>query len=116
MDFPSQLMISTESGTVLARKVLHVESTVNNIVTVGEIKRRGMAAIEEGLRRGPVHIVKRNQLAAVVLTEDEYQRLAHGRMPTVGATTAVQWLLSQPAGGKRSKAEIDAALQVERTW
>ncbi len=33
----------------------------NNTVTIAEIKRRGMAAIEDGLRRGPLHIVKRNQ-------------------------------------------------------
>ena len=32
-----------------------------NTLTVAELKRRGMAAIEEGLRRGPLHIVKRSQ-------------------------------------------------------
>jgi PHD/YefM family antitoxin component YafN of YafNO toxin-antitoxin module len=107
---------STETGIVVTVKVLNPESAMTNTVTVAEIKRRGMAAIEDGLRRGPVHIVKRNQLAAVVLSEDEYQRLAHGKMPTPGAMTAVQWLLAQPAGGKRSKAQIDAALKIERTW
>jgi len=50
---------------------------MNNTVTVAEIKRRGMAAIEEGLRRGPVHILKRNKPAAVVLSEEESQRLLH---------------------------------------
>ena len=29
---------------------------MNNTLTAAEIKRRGMAAIEEGLRKGPVHI------------------------------------------------------------
>lgn len=89
---------------------------MNNTVTVAEIKRRGMAAIEEGLRRGPVHIVKRNKLAAVVLSEDEYQRLAHGKTPAPGVMTAVQWLLAQPATGSRGKAHIDADLKVERAW
>lgn len=88
---------------------------MNNTVTAAEIKRRGMAAIEDGLRRGPLHIVKRNQLAAVVLSEDEYQRLAHGKQPVPGVMTAVQWLLAQP-GGKRSKAQIDASLKSERNW
>ncbi len=41
-----------------------------NTLTFAEIKRRGMAAIEEGLRCGPVHIVKRNLPAAVVLSEE----------------------------------------------
>ena len=40
---------------------------MNNTLTVAEIKRRGMAAIEDGLRHGPVHILKRNKVAAVVL-------------------------------------------------
>lgn len=89
---------------------------MNNIVTVGEIKRRGMAAIEEGLRHGPVRIVKRNKSAAVVLSEEEYLRLT-GEQP-VGRprVTALQWLLSQPPAGKREKAEIDAELSQERAW
>ena len=70
-----------------------------------EITRRGMAAIEDGLRHGPVHIVKRNKPAAVVLTEAEYQRLAHGRVTTPSGITAVQWLLNQHTAGKRSKAQ-----------
>lgn len=87
-----------------------------NTLTVSELKRRGMAAIEDGLRSGPVHIVKRNKPAAVVLTEAEYQRLAHGRVATPCGVTAVQWLLNQRTAGKRSKAQIDAALKAERDW
>ena len=87
-----------------------------NILTVAEIKRRGMAAIEEGLRLGPVHIVKRNKPAAVVLSEADYQRLAHGRVSTPSGVTAVQWLLNQRTAGTRSKAQIDATLKAERDW
>ncbi len=89
---------------------------MNNTVTAAEIKRRGMAAIEEGLRRGPVHIVKRNKSAAVVLSEEEYQRLIGGQPQARPGMTALQWLLSQPASGTRDKAEIDASLAEERTW
>ena len=87
-----------------------------NILTVAELKRRGMAAIEDGLRHGPVHIVKRNKPAAVVISEDEYQRLAHGRVANPPGITAVQWLLSQPATGRRSKAQIDSDLSAGRDW
>lgn len=87
-----------------------------NTLTVAELKRRGMAAIEDGLRRGPVHIVKRNRPAAVVLSEDDYLRLAHGKVAAPSGLTAIQWLLSQPATGKRSKAKIDADLNAERDW
>ena len=104
-------LISTILGTVTMKT-----GTDMNTLTVSELKRRGMAAIEDGLRSGPVHIVKRNKPAAVVLTEAEYQRLAHGRVATPSGVTAVQWLLSQHTAGKRSKTQIDAALKAERDW
>ena len=87
-----------------------------NTLSAAELKRRGMAAIEDGLRRGPLHLVKRNRPAAVVISEDEYQRLARGKLSAPAAVTAVQWLLSQPPIGKRSKAQIDALLKTVRDW
>jgi PHD/YefM family antitoxin component YafN of YafNO toxin-antitoxin module len=87
-----------------------------NTLTVSEIKRRGMAAIDDGLRRGPVHIIKRNKMAAVVLSEDDYQRLTSKKPSAPKGMTAVQWLLAQSPAGQRSKAQIDAALKAERAW
>lgn len=87
-----------------------------NTLTVSELKRRGMAAIEDGLRRGPVHIVKHNKPAAVVLTEAEYQKLLGGAVVPAGGVSAVQWLLNQPTRGASSKVEIDARLEAERDW
>lgn len=89
---------------------------MDNTLTAAEIKRRGMAAIEERLRRGPVHLVKRNRRTAVVVSKDEYQRLTAGKPQSVAGMTAVQWLLAQPAAGTRSKADIDDALAEERAW
>ncbi|RXR06010.1 type II toxin-antitoxin system Phd/YefM family antitoxin [Pseudoxanthomonas composti] len=89
---------------------------MGNTITIAEIKRRGMAAIEEGLRQGPVRIIKRNKSAAVVLSEEEYLRLTDGPPPARQGLTALEWLLSQPASGTRSKAEIDAALAKARGW
>ncbi len=40
-----------------------------------ELRRRGFAAIEEALQRGPVHLMKRNRTAAVVLSERHYLQL-----------------------------------------
>ena len=89
-----------------------------NTLTAAELKRRGMAAIEDGLRHGPVHLVKRNKPSAVVLSEEEYARLAQGK---TGATpvgmTAMQWLLNQPVTGTKRKAQIDKELRNEReSW
>ena len=88
---------------------------MNNTLSAAEIKRRGFAAIEEGLRSGPVHLVKRNRLAAVVVSEEEYQRLIENQPPLVPGMTAIQWLLAHP-GGTRSKADIDSGLADERAW
>lgn len=89
----------------------------HNTVSVAEIKRRGMSAIDDGLRRGPVHIIKHNKMAAVVLSEDDYQRLTTRQAsPPPAGLTAIQWLLAHPIAGKRSKDEIDASLAAERAW
>lgn len=46
-----------------------------NIIPAQEIKRRGVAAVDEALAEGPVHIVKNNRLQYVVLTEENYREL-----------------------------------------
>lgn len=89
---------------------------MTNTLNVAEIKRRGMAVIEERLRQGPVHIVKRNKLAAVVLSEDDYARLATGKASPLPGLTAVQWLLQHACGGSRPRDEIDQALAADRRW
>lgn len=88
---------------------------MNNTVTAAEIKRRGMAAIEEKLRDGPVRIFKHNRPAAVILSEDEYQRLL-GKQPQTRGMSALSWLMSQPAVGTRDKTDIDESLAEERAW
>jgi len=89
-----------------------------NTLTAAELKRRGMAAIEDGLRHGPLHLMKHNKPSAVVLSEDEYARLAQGKLSgePVGIS-AVQWLLNQPTIGTKNKARIDKELRQERnSW
>ena len=46
-----------------------------DVLRSAELKRRGIAADEEALRAGPVHLLKRNRPAAVVLSTDDDQRL-----------------------------------------
>ena len=87
-----------------------------NTLTVAELKRRGMAAIEDGLRSGPVHIVKRNKPSAVVISEEDYQRLTRGGKQQPAGMTAVQWLFAQTTTGKRGKTRIDSDLKAERDW
>lgn len=65
-----------------------------NILTIEQIRRRGMAAVDDALRQGPAHLVKRNRPAAVVISEDEYSRLS-------GQATQ-----HDAAAGRRSALEI----------
>lgn len=85
-----------------------------NSLRAAELKRRGMAAIEEGLRRGPVHLIKRNKPSAVVVSAEDYARLSNRRGAKQVGLTAVQWLLKQPVRGTKSKKQIDRDLKSER--
>jgi hypothetical protein len=87
-----------------------------NTLAISEIKRRGMTAIEAGLQLGPVHITKRNKVAAVILSEDDYQRLSGKKRAVMPGMSAVQWLLAQPLLGQHSKKQMDAALRAQRSW
>lgn len=91
-------------------------AAMTNLVSAMEVKRRGMAAIEEALQHGPVHIVKRNKTAAVVLSEEDFRRLTGQQSAGVRGLSAMQWLLAQAPAGARSKREIDRSLAAERAW
>lgn len=46
-----------------------------NTIAAQEIKRRGLAAIDELLVQGDVHVIRNNRLFYVVLSEERYQDL-----------------------------------------
>ncbi|NEV64323.1 type II toxin-antitoxin system Phd/YefM family antitoxin [Thiorhodococcus minor] len=46
-----------------------------NSIPAQEIKRRGIAAVDEALQKGPVHVIKNNRPSYVVLTEAAYAEL-----------------------------------------
>lgn len=46
-----------------------------NIIPAQEIKRRGIAAVDEALAQGPVHVIKNNRPQYVVMTEEFYNEL-----------------------------------------
>jgi PHD/YefM family antitoxin component YafN of YafNO toxin-antitoxin module len=43
-----------------------------NLIAAQEIKRRGIAAVDDLLAKGPVHIVKNNRPRYVVMSEVEF--------------------------------------------
>ncbi len=46
-----------------------------NTVAAQEIKRKGISAVDEALKEGPVHIIKNNQPQYVILSESRYREL-----------------------------------------
>lgn len=77
-----------------------------NAIPAQEIKRRGISALDELLKQGPVHVSKNNRSRYVVVTEEHYAQLK--KRPAL-------WdLLERPARGTRSKKDIDAQLRAER--
>lgn len=75
-----------------------------------------MAAIEAGLRDGPIQLIKHNRPAGVVLSQEQYQRLIGAQPGQVPGMTALQWLLTHVPRGGLSKQEIDERMDSERSW
>ena len=48
-----------------------------NVIAAPEIKKRGIGAVDEYLRNGPVHVIKNNRHKYVILDEGEYQVMLH---------------------------------------
>lgn len=46
-----------------------------NAIPAQDIKRKGISAVDEALKQGPVHVIKNNQPQYVVLSEDRYREL-----------------------------------------
>lgn len=81
-----------------------------NIVPAQEIKRRGIAAVDEALAQGPVHIVKNNRAQYVVLTEAHYQELLEMQEEAVLARIKAS-LEDAKAGRTTRHRNVDALLK-----
>lgn len=46
-----------------------------SLISVQEIKRRGMSAVDDALLEGPVHLVRSNRAEYVVMSENDYREL-----------------------------------------
>lgn len=91
-----------------------------NTIPASEVKRRGVAALEDAVKKGPVHVIKNNRPALVVLSEEDYARLTGARTgePESPRYDSVwDFLLHAPSAQTRTKEEIDAWLRRERaSW
>ena len=84
-----------------------------NTLSASEIKRRGMAALEENLKNGPIHIIKNSRPSCVVLSEEDYAILLN-KAHLSESSSLWDLLSNRPWIGNRKKNEIDKQIKNER--
>lgn len=51
-------------------------SVARRTVPATEIRRRGLSVVDKALKRGPVHVLKGNEPAYVIMAEEQYRELS----------------------------------------
>ncbi|MBA4394478.1 MAG: prevent-host-death protein [Desulfobacca sp.] len=69
-----------------------------NIIPAQEIKRRGLAAVDELIDKGDLHVIRNNQPQYVVILEERYQELIVAEKEAY--YSRVRAALSDVKGGK----------------
>jgi PHD/YefM family antitoxin component YafN of YafNO toxin-antitoxin module len=86
-----------------------------NIIPAQEIKRRGIAALDDAIAKGDVHVIRNNQPQYVVLSEERYQELIVAEREAYYAR--VRASLKDVKGGKvrtfKTAEELMAALDAD---
>jgi PHD/YefM family antitoxin component YafN of YafNO toxin-antitoxin module len=85
-----------------------------NTITIAEIKRGGMAALDVALHRGTATIMKRNRPAAIVLTPAAYEVLLAKAAKDAPASTALDWLLNASNAPVPSPSGLEGAAMTQR--
>jgi len=81
-----------------------------------EAKRRLGDVLNSAVSEGPQVVTRDGSDVVVIISVEDYQRLLQKEGALIPGMTAMQWLISHPSSGQRSKAAIDADLDSERDW
>ncbi len=87
-----------------------------NTISAQDLCRRGIAALKEALKKGPVHIVDESGPVCVVLTEEAYNLGFHAAQASQTEPAQPQGeslferMLKKPATGTKTREELDARL------
>lgn len=82
-----------------------------NTIPAQELKRRGLAAVDEIISKGDVHVIRNNQPQYVVLSEERYQQLV-AEAQEAYLTRVRSSLEDVKAGRVRKFATVDDLLKV----
>lgn len=82
-----------------------------------ELKRRGLAAVEDLLIDGPVEVFKNNRPACVVLSIEDYRNLTKNKENRPSRDLGIAELFALPPQGSSQREELDELLRLERdSW
>ena len=93
-----------------------------NTITIADIKRGGMAALDVALHSGAATIMKRNRPAAVVLTPSAYQSLVTRAATAAASGGALDWMLNAANtpvpvnGGLQGQAMNERLNELKSNW
>ena len=86
---------------------------MESVISAQEIKRRGISAVDQALKKGPVHVIQRNRPRYVILSEESFRRLTAGLEARKGLWNRLVLEDLAPAS-PRSRQELDRELAAER--
>jgi PHD/YefM family antitoxin component YafN of YafNO toxin-antitoxin module len=81
-----------------------------NSIPAQDIKRRGISAVDDALRDGPVHVIKNNRPSYVVLSEAAYAELLEGSRESSRAHLR-ESLKDLESGQTNRYEDVDALMQ-----
>ncbi len=81
-----------------------------NSIPAQEIKRRGISAVDEALREGPVHIIKNNRPRYVVLSEERFEELLEAQQTSARESLRAS-LEDLQAGRVNRYDDVDSLMQ-----
>jgi len=87
---------------------------IEHTIAASELKRRGISAVDEAIKLGPVHVIRYNRPRYVILSEEDYQRLAVEQQP--GGALWREVLQRSWSGSKDADALLEGLSRDRNTW
>ena len=53
-----------------------INAAARRTIRAAEIRRRGISAVDKALKHGPVHVLRDNEPAYVIMAEDQFRELS----------------------------------------
>ena len=82
-------------------------------IAAQEIKKRGISAVDEAIKEGPVHVIRNNQPQYVVLSEERYSQLVEAEDEATNARVRISLEDVKAGRVRRFKSASDLLKAIE---